>query len=195
MARWKSADADGGHHACHPKLLVVGAIAAITALVAPSAEAAQPRSSSAAHCTRLVASGLQGTSGSTVGPDGALYVVDGVAGAISRVDPRTGRTTMFASGLPVRVADIGGAMDIAFLHRTAYVLVTLVGRDVGGNAVDGIYRVDGPHHFTVVADIGAWSVDHPPVPEFFIPTGVQFALQSYRVRSSSRTDTTIACCG
>jgi hypothetical protein len=34
------------------------------------------------------------------------------------------------------------------------VLVTLVGEDVGGSSVVGIYRVDGPNDFTVIADIG-----------------------------------------
>ena len=37
-------------------------------------------------------------------------------------------------------------------------LVTLVSPDVGGSDVDGIYRVDGPDRFTVVADIGAFSM-------------------------------------
>jgi hypothetical protein len=71
-------------------------------------------------------------------------------------------------------------MDVAFLHHRAYVLVTLVSSDVGGTDVDGIYRVDGPRDVTVVADIGAWSLAHPPVPAFFVPTGVQYALQPYR---------------
>jgi hypothetical protein len=56
----------------------------------------------------------------------------------------------------------------------------VVSPDVGGTSVDGIYRVDGPHRFTVVADIGTYSVAHPPATAFFIPTGVQFALQAYR---------------
>ena len=132
------------------------------------------------HRDRLLVSGLDGAMGSTVGPDGALYVVESAAGRIARVDPRTGRRTAFASGLPRRVLDAGGAMDVAFLGRRAYVLVTLVSPDVGGSDVDGIYRVDGPDRVTVVADIGAWSLAHPPVPAFFVPTGVQYALQPYR---------------
>ena len=71
-------------------------------------------------------------------------------------------------------------MDVAFIGRTAYVLVTLVSPDVGGSSIDGIYRVDGPHSFTVVADIGTFSLNNPPEPDFFIPTGLQYALQSYR---------------
>jgi hypothetical protein len=99
------------------------------------------------------------------------------ADRISRVDPQTGEKTTFASGLP-----IGGAIDVAFIGKTAYVLVTLVSPDVGGNDVDGIYRVDGPDHFTVVADIGEFNLNNPPtIPfPFEVPTGVLFALQTYR---------------
>jgi hypothetical protein len=155
-------------------LLVLG----LFALVAPATAGATPRSGgSTAH--RLVV-GLEGGSGSTVGPDRALYVTEGAAGRITRVDPRTGATTTYASGLPRRIVDIGGPIDIAFLGRTAYVLVTLVGPDVGGNDVVGIYRVDGPDSFTVVADIGAFSIANPPETDFFVPSGVQYALQAYR---------------
>jgi hypothetical protein len=87
-----------------------------------------------------------------------------------------------ASGLPSAILPIGGAVDVAFLDQTAYVLVTLVGPDGGGTAVDGIYRVDGPDSFTVSADIGAWSVANPPTIPFddSLKTGLQFALQPYR---------------
>src|SRR6267142_4424925 len=72
--------------------------------------------------------GLESAKGSTVGPDGALYVTEGAVGRISRVDPLTGEVTTFASGLPkaIPAVGIGGAIDVAFIDRTAYVLVTLV---------------------------------------------------------------------
>jgi sugar lactone lactonase YvrE len=126
--------------------------------------------------------GLEGGSGSTVGPDRALYVTESAAGRITRVDPRTGATTTFASGLPALIPAVGFGrpVDVAFLGRTAYVLVTLVGLDVGGSDVVGIYRVDGPDSFTVVADIGAFSIANPPATDFFVPSGVQYALQAYR---------------
>jgi hypothetical protein len=150
----------------------------LAALVAPSVASAAPRHG---HATaRLLVTGLQGGSGSTIGPDGALYVTEGVAGRVTRVDPKTGATTTYASGLPRRIVGIGGPMDIAFLGRTAYVLVTLVGPDVGGSDVVGIYRVDGPNSFTVVADIGAFSIANPPATPFDVPSGVQYALQPYR---------------
>ena len=51
---------------------------------------------------------------------------------------KTGATTTYASGLPKPIIGLGGAMDIAFIGNTAYVLVTLVGPDVGGSSVAGI---------------------------------------------------------
>src|SRR5512133_3418840 len=143
--------------------------AALIPVLTPAATAAAPASGKPT-ATRLL-TGLEGGSGSTVGPDGALYVTEGAAGRISRVDPRTGRSTTFASGLPRRVIPVGGAIDVAFIGKTAYVLVTLVGAEVGGSATVGIYRVDGPSSFTVVADIGAFAVSNPPNTPFFIPTG------------------------
>jgi sugar lactone lactonase YvrE len=160
------------------KLLVL--TAALTATVAPSVASAAPPSGELT-ATRLV-TGLQGSIGSTVGPDGALYVTESAVGRITRVDPRTGATTTFASGLPrtIPAVGLGGAMDVAFLGRTAYVLVSMVGPDLGGQDVVGIYRVDGPTRVTVVADIGQFALDNPPEPEFFIPSGVQFAMEPYR---------------
>jgi len=84
-----------------------------------------------------IVTGLGGGSGSTVGPDGALYVTEPTSGEISRVNPKTGAVTTFATGLPQRMPGlhVGGAMDVEFLHGKAYVLVSLVGEDVGGTAV------------------------------------------------------------
>lgn len=128
----------------------------------------------------LLFEGLAGGSGSTIGPDGALYVTESLAGRISRIDPLTGDITTFASGLPKAIIPIGGPMDVAFIDGTAYALVSLVGPFFGTSDINGIYRVDGPNSFTVVADLGEWSMNHPPVPAFFVPTGVQYALEPYR---------------
>jgi len=135
-----------------------------------------------APTSTLLVTGLEGATGSTIGPGGALYVTEGAAGRVSRVDPKTGEVTTFASGLPKSIVGIGGAVDIAFIGKTAYVLVTLVASDVGGSDVVGIYRVDGPNSFTVIADIGQFNLDNPPTIPFhyFIPTGVPFAIQTYR---------------
>jgi hypothetical protein len=157
--------------------LILLLLALLASVVPSAATAADPT----AH--RVVA-GLQGGSGSTIGPDRALYVTESAAGRITRVDPRTGTTRTYASGLPklIPAVGFGGPVDVAFLGHTAYVLVTLVGPDVGGSDVVGIYRVDGPDRFTVVADIGAFSINNPPETDFFVPTGVQYALQAYRGR-------------
>ena len=159
------------------KLLLM-AVALITMMPAP-ARSAPPKC--AAPQATLLAAGLQGCIGSTVGPDGALYVPEGAAGRISRIDPNTGQVTTFATGLPKPIAGLG-ATDVAFLGNTAYALVTLVSPDVGGKDIDGIYRIDGPNRFTVVANIGRWSIAHPPTRNFsyYIPTGVQYALETYR---------------
>ena len=155
--------------------------AALIAMITPSAVSA----SSPCHApiaTRLV-TGLQGAMGSTIGPDGALYVTEGAIGTISRVDPQTGEKTTFASGLPPAIIGIGGAIDVAFIDNVAYVLVTLVNDPLFPSSnVDGIYRVDGPDSFTVVADIGAFNLANPPTIQFpyFIATGLQYALQTYR---------------
>ena len=154
-------------------LLVVAAVGMMT----PTLASANP---SPAPATTQLVTGLEGGSGSTVGPGGALYVTESAVGRISRVDPSTGEVTTFASGLPELIVDVGGAMDVAFIGETAYALVTVVGPDVGGSDVVGIYRVDGPDSFTVVADIGAFSFTNPPGLPILRPTGVQYALETYR---------------
>src|SRR4029453_18801799 len=55
-------------------------------------------------------SGVESAKGSTIGPDGALYVTEGVAGRISRVDPQTGEVTTFASCLPPAITTLGGGV-------------------------------------------------------------------------------------
>jgi hypothetical protein len=127
---------------------------------------------------------LQGTSGSAVGPGGALYVTDGLNGQVWRVDPDTGSVSLFASNLPLSPLQMfigfGGAVDVAFIGGTAYVLVTAVGERFGPN-IDGIYRVDGWDANTLVADIGTFSAAN--VPDAFpvdLPNGLQYALETYR---------------
>ncbi len=120
--------------------------------------------------------------GSTVGPDGALYVPDGNEGMIWRVDPATGAVSLFASGLPKAIwrGDQGGPGDVAFVGDTAYAMVTLVADDIGGSDVVGIYRIDGPTSYTIIADIGKWSTENPPDSPFFVPTGAQISMQTYK---------------
>ena len=121
-------------------------------------------------------------SGSTIGPDGALYVTNGNDGTLIRVNPTTGSETVVGSGLPRQVVGIGGAMDVAFIGHRAYVLVTLAGADVGvPDAVMGIYRLKRDGTFSVFADLGTWSAEHPPAdPDWFLSQGVQYSLEVWR---------------
>lgn len=158
-------------------LLAAGLPAAASAHKPPKPPAAHELASFAAP-TCMSGCG----SGSTIGPDRALYVTDGPGGRVLRVDPKTGAVTTFASGLPpaIPAIGIGGAMDVVFTHGTAYVLVTLVGPDLGlPGVVSGIYRIGRAGSPTLVADIGTWSVDHPPTTDFFVDSGVQYAMQEY----------------
>lgn len=156
----------------------------VPAILVPSIAGATPTAGHPADAhpavAELLVSGLEGASGGGIGPDGALYVAEGASGEIARIDPRTGSTTTFASGLPKAVIGLGGVIDVAFVGKTAYALVTVVGPDVGGNQIDGIYRVDGPNTFTVIADLGEFSRTHPPATAFDLDRGVQFALQPVR---------------
>jgi hypothetical protein len=125
--------------------------------------------------------------GSTVGPDGLLYVTDPTHGQILRVDPATGMSTVFASNLPKTPPywGDGGTFDVTFIGNTAYALVSEVSPDTSIadptldlHGIDGIYRIDGPDRFTVIADIGTWEMANPPPPtiSLIVPSGVQFSF-------------------
>jgi hypothetical protein len=162
-------------------LAVVAALLAVTliGLAAASAGNASPTA-------QLLYAGVGAASGSTVGPDGALYLNDPVNGGIIRVDPSTGSASTYADCLPKRLVPLGfsGGMDVAFIGNTAYALVTVVSDPLlGGTAADGIYRIDGPHSCSLVADIGAWSASHQPTGrgfDYVLVTGVQYAMQPWR---------------
>lgn len=128
--------------------------------------------------------GLEELQGSTVGPDQALYVTAPLAGSIWRINPKTGSVSLFATGLPKRVPDPffqgSGVVDVAFQGATAYALVTGVAADLGGNDIVGIYRIGSGNQHAIIADIGAWSSANPPATEIFIPTGYQYAIESWR---------------
>jgi len=46
--------------------------------------------------------------------------------------------------------------------------------------VNGIYRIDGPNSFNVIADLGAFNVAHQPTGFFIdVPTGVSYSIDTY----------------
>jgi hypothetical protein len=126
--------------------------------------------------------------GSTIGPDGALYVTDGMVGEVLRINLLDGVVNTYATGLPPKAfqgEDIGGPVDVVFVDGTAYVLVTLVSGLVNGEpfgdpeAKNGLYRIEPSGTPTLVADLGQWSIDNPPGPAFVVDTGVHFTMEPY----------------
>jgi hypothetical protein len=164
------------------RLAIVLVLSCLLIFGAAPAVAAKPPAGGPS-APQLVASIASGA-GSAIGPGGALFVTENATGRIVRVDPQTGAVTTFASGLPARLPGFGfgGTVDVAFFGSTAYALVTLVGQEFvpGSPDVVGLYRVDGPNQFTVIADIGTFSANNPPETNFFVATGVQYALEPYR---------------
>ena len=134
-----------------------------------------------------LARGLAGSIGGTVGPDDALYVPQFALGEITRVDPEAGALQPFASGLPLPAIPgvYGGVFDVGFHGGQAYALVTLSDapqflNDLGiaDTGANGLYRIDGPTHWTLIADLGEFARQNPPTGfDYFLPEGVQFALE------------------
>ena len=166
--------------------MAVVVIAAVT-IAFPSAAAGKrhPHAPAVTELATFAATGCTGTcgSGSTIGPDGALYVTDGKTGRVLRIDTRSGAVTTSVAGLPLMNTPpgIGGAIDVAFVGHTAYVLVANVGPFFGEpDEVAGIYRVRRNGSAVPVADIGAWAEANPPDTEFVLPGGVQYAMEPFR---------------
>ena len=123
--------------------------------------------------------------GSTTAPGGDLIVPEALSGIIYRIDPETGDKSVFAEGLPLMIPEvgIGGVMDVAFMGSTAYALVTLVDDPslFPTGQVNGIYRIDGPDSYEIIADIGAFNLAHPPSGfPIDVSTGVLYSFQAYR---------------
>ena len=127
-------------------------------------------------------SGLQGSFGSTVAREAICTSPKALPVVCLASIPRPAASPTFADGLPAQVVPgVGAATDVEFLGGTAYVLVQFIGSFLGGpDEVNGIYRVDDPNSFTVVADIGAFNVANPPDTEFEAPIGVQTSFQAFR---------------
>ena len=169
------------------KTLWAGAAALAIARPGTATGAAGPKDGQPIKA-ELLASGLAGSIGGTIGPDGALYVPQFALGEITRIDPKTGAMTTFASGFPLPAIPgvPGGVFDVAFVNGTAYALVTLVdapdflnGIGLPDTGFNGVYRIDDPTSPTLLADLGDFSRTSPPPPlfDYFLPEGVQYALE------------------
>jgi hypothetical protein len=168
-------------------LLSVGAIAALTVpLLVPTAASAHGSwhdDSRSEPTASLLVDGLGGGNGSTVGPDGALYVAVAAEGKIIRVNPRNGHTRTFAEGLPAQIPELGygGVVDVVFRGHTAYALVTLVDEQFkGSTGANGVYRIDDRDDNTLIADLSAWNREFPPPGKVELAGGNPFAIEKVR---------------
>jgi hypothetical protein len=162
----------------------LGAAAALCLLPAAAADGA----------TRVVADGLHNPRGLTVGPGGDVYVAEagrggngpcipgpegspvcfGTTGSIAQIDPRTGKTTRFASGLPSLAARDGtraiGPSDVAFSSTgRGYLTVGLGGSpDVrrqlppAGGGLAFLDRVRASGRVRPLVDLGAFEAANNP---------------------------------
>ena len=109
--------------------IIAVAMALAATLVLPSSDGwagKKPRPAPVVSVLNDTALGSLG-SGSTIGPDRALYATNGNEGTLVRIDPTTGAETVVGRGLPPQVVGIGGAIDVVFSGHRAYVLVSLAG--------------------------------------------------------------------
>ena len=113
-----------------------------------------------------------------------MFVPDAKAGIIYRIDPKTGDKAIFASGFPKLIPEvgIGGVMDVVFLGGKAYALVSLVDDPTFPTGqVNGIYRIDGPNSFKVIADLGAFNIANQPTGFFIdVVSGVSYSIDTHR---------------
>lgn len=152
-----------------------------TAAIAPS-QVASGQTKGGPQVRVLNTAALDGLgSGSTIGPDGALYVSNGTDGTVLRINPNNGAAQVVGTGLPPQIIGLGGAMDVAFLRGQLYALVSLAGDDVGGSMEMGIYKRGSGGTFTLFADIGEFaSTTPPPDADFFLSQGVQYSMDVWR---------------
>jgi len=128
----------------------------------------------------LFVSGLNGPSGSTIGPRGDLFVAEGATGEIARIDLKTGEVSTYATGLPPSVIGIGGVTDVAFIGDTAYAIVTLLGPQFGTDDEVGVYRIDGYDEHTLIANLGEFTLANPTETDFFVDMGVYYSIEVFR---------------
>lgn len=187
------------------KLLFVAALAIIAVGAVVFARGAQAQEGGPTSGT-LLAGDLSGMTGSAVGPDGAIYVVDagtggenvvqlpeemgggeanwGLTARIIRVDPEDGAITAAATNLPSFESEDGAfsAADITFMGNDLYWLLSGSVNLLGGDLEDwpnGVYKVTGgdDDEHELVADISEFNDDNPVDFEDAAPGGNPFAIE------------------
>ncbi|HRC61712.1 MAG: ScyD/ScyE family protein [Dehalococcoidia bacterium] len=151
-------------------VLSSGLFVALAVMLTAGAGAADPPAAPTPTAGTKIATGFGMVLGTTVGPDNALYVADASTGSVWRVDPESGKKTLFAEGLPT--SEEGGVSDIAFIGFDLYALTT----SVDSPGVVGIYHLPKHGKWEILADLGAYSKAHPVGFADAAPTGNPFRL-------------------
>ena len=89
--------------------LFIAAAGIAVAAVAPTVSAHDRRGPVVTHLAEFGSDDF--VTGSTIGPDGALYVTDGSVGEVLRIDRRNGRVSTYATGLPPKAFQGGTSGD------------------------------------------------------------------------------------
>ena len=157
------------------KLLLLSA--ALVASITPAAASA-PSHSRFPKAVLLV-SGLEGGSGSTIGPDGALYVPEpGAAGSPASIRARetSPRSRSVCRNASARSAERWTSLSLVvpptFLSLWS-ALTSAAATSTASTAWTAAVRQRCRRHRRLRAG-------HPPSTPFFVPTGVQYAMQPYR---------------
>lgn len=107
-------------------------------------------------------------------------MTEGAVGRLSRIDPKTGEITTFAQ----RAAAVDRWhrwCNRCRIHRQYCLRFGHLGRTRCGRQLRSGHLPRGwPTDFALLADIGAFSSSYPPSTSFLVPTGVQYALETYR---------------
>ena len=121
------------------------------------------------------------------------YFGSRTGGRISRIS-RSGERSTVTDQLPSSSAneiiggDVEGAADIAFIDDAMYVLVAGGGCSHGvaqtpSPRPNGVVRVHGDGSWSYVANLSAWSLNHPvanPEPDDFEPDGTPYSMIAVR---------------
>ena len=166
------------------RLITAFAAALAIAFVVPSSDvwAGKP-AQTAPVVTVLNDTALGGLgSGSTIGPDGALYVTNGNDGTLVRIDPRPAPRRSSAAACHARSSGSVARWTSCSSAIAPTCSSPCAGADFGvPDAVMGIYRLKRDGTFSVFADLGTWSAAHPPAdPDWFPSQGVQYSLEVWR---------------
>jgi hypothetical protein len=171
-------------------------------LAARAQDSATPAAGPLSTGLTVIANGLDNPRGFTWGPDGRLYLAIAGRGGddllpapgftihngltSSVVTVTDGCTTPVVQGLVSTFWEepgwVWGAMDVAVLGTSLYVLVSGAGPAwASPSSRSGVFRINDDRTMTLVGDISSWLPEHPPQatpPEGDYPDGSLFDLEA-----------------